>query len=56
MYEVTITRINNDLTVNAMTVICRTEEALNKVFDMYPNNVTKVVKTNTVEVNTTMEQ
>jgi hypothetical protein len=56
MYEVTITYIDYDLTDNAMTVICRTEEALNTVFDMYPNKITKVVKTNTVEVNTTMEQ
>jgi len=56
MYEVTITRINSELEVNAMTVICRTEEALNKIFDIYPNKITKVVKTNTITVNTTMEQ
>lgn len=56
MYEVTITRINSALLNNAMTVICRSNEALNKVFDMYPNEITKVVKTNTVTVNTTMEQ
>lgn len=47
-YEVTIN--------NKMTVICRTEEALNVIFDIYPNEITKVVKTNTVTVNTTMEQ
>ena len=46
-----------EVTINyEMTVICRTEEALNKVFDMFPREITKVVKTNTVTVNTTMEQ